>query len=134
MDIISDAAGAPAPGFQDRPDHKIEITRYDGRVRASLGGATIADTRSAVALAEDGYGPVFYLPLGDFNADLLRPSDHTTYCPFKGTANYYSIAVGDRIVENAVWYYASPYREVGDIAGRAAFYTDRLDSFDVTHG
>lgn len=134
MDIISDAAGAPAPGFRDHPEHSIEITRHSGRVRATFGGATIADTGSALVLLEAGYAPVFYVPLSDFSQALLEPSAHTTYCPFKGTAGYYTIVVGDQRSENALWFYSEPYREVGEIVGHAALYTDRVETFEVTPG
>ena len=68
----------------------------------------IADTRGALTLRESSYAPVQYVPLGDVDRDLLTPSDHESYCPFKGEANYYSVpAAGERGV-NVVWEYREP--------------------------
>lgn len=57
---------------------------------------------------------------------LLERSRHTTYCPYKGYANYFNIpALGDAGL-NAVWTYEAPFEAVDDIAGCLAFYPDRV--------
>jgi uncharacterized protein (DUF427 family) len=63
-----------------------------------------------------------YFPLASVNAALLEPSSHTSVCPWKGTANYYSLKVGDARNENAVWYYAEPKEAARQIKGRVAFW------------
>jgi uncharacterized protein (DUF427 family) len=63
-----------------------------------------------------------YFPLASVNAALLEPSTHTSVCPWKGTANYYSLKVGDQRNENAVWYYAEPKEAARQIKGRVAFW------------
>jgi uncharacterized protein (DUF427 family) len=58
---------------------------------------------------------------------MLRPSSTETYCPYKGDASYYDIVLpGGEALPNAVWTYRNPYRAVAAIAGRIAFYTDRV--------
>jgi uncharacterized protein (DUF427 family) len=52
---------------------------------------------------------------------------HATYCPYKGDASYFSIHVGDRISENAVWTYEAPYEAVAPIKSYLAFYPNRVD-------
>ena len=47
-----------------------------------------------------------YFPLASVNAALLEPSSHTSVCPWKGTANYYSLKVHGELNPDAVWYYA----------------------------
>ena len=54
-------------------------------------------------------------------------TEHHTYCPYKGTASYWSIAVGDRLSENAVWAYPEPFDEVAALKDYVAFYWDRVD-------
>ncbi|MCA9773014.1 MAG: DUF427 domain-containing protein [Myxococcales bacterium] len=61
----------------------------------------------------------------------LVATDHHTHCPFKGDASYYSIRVGEREAANAIWYYPKPIEAVAEIAGHVAFYTDRVDRFEV---
>ena len=40
--------------------------------------------------------------------DLLEPTGPPTHCPCKGEASYWSVRVGDRVAENAVWGYPEP--------------------------
>ena len=40
-----------------------------------------------------------YFPLDAVNQSFLKPSDKTTYCSWKGTANYYSLVVNDKDVD-----------------------------------
>src|SRR5258707_12180260 len=59
--------------------------------------------------------------------DMLAPTDHHTFCPYKGTAAYWTIRVGDKASENAVWGYPDPYDEVPALKDFVAFYWDRVD-------
>ncbi len=109
------------------PEHPITIQPNPGRVVVSIDGRQLADTREALTLSEAGYAPVQYIPLSDVNRDLLTPSDHESYCPFKGDANYYSVpSVGERGV-NLIWEYRDPYDAVAQIRGHVAFYADRAE-------
>ena len=70
------------------------------RVRVMFNGEFIADTKRVKLLHETGHLPVYYFPQEDVRMDLLEESDHTTHCPFKGDASYWSVKVGDRVAEN----------------------------------
>ncbi|MBA1145712.1 DUF427 domain-containing protein [Ectothiorhodospiraceae bacterium WFHF3C12] len=124
MDHASDSN--PAPGFSRSPEHRVDIVPGPRRVRVEFAGAVIADSADAVTVQETGYEPVHYLPLADIKMALLQPSERTSYCPFKGRANYYSAMVADRVAVNAAWTYASPYDEVAELRERIAFYPDRV--------
>lgn len=63
-----------------------------------------------------------YFPLASVNAALLEPSSHTSVCPWKGTANYYSLKVHGELNPDAVWYYAEPKAAALQIKGRVAFW------------
>jgi uncharacterized protein (DUF427 family) len=99
------------------------------RMRAIFAGETVVDSRHAKLLHEHGHLPVFYFPEDEVRLDLLEPSDHRTHCPFKGDASYWSIRVGDRVAENAVWSYPEPLSGAPPIAGYVAFYWDKMDSW-----
>jgi uncharacterized protein (DUF427 family) len=118
---------APAPGFQTNPDYRITFEGSPRRVRVRFNGETIADSLSAHLLFETRHLPIYYFPRADVRFDLLRASDHHSYCPYKGTAAYWSIAVGDKVSENAVWGYPEPFAEVAPISDYVAFYWDRVD-------
>ena len=62
---------------------------------------------------------------------LLEKTAHGTHCPYKGDASYYTIKAGDRVAENAVWSYETPYPAMHEIAGHLAFYPDRVDAIEV---
>jgi uncharacterized protein (DUF427 family) len=63
-----------------------------------------------------------YFPLSSVDATLLEPSGHTSVCPWKGTANYYSLNVNGAHNINAAWYYAEPKDAAREIKGRIAFW------------
>lgn len=107
--------------------HSIDITPTGKRVVVTHNGRVIAESTRALTLSEATYPPEQYLPLGDVDTTLLERTEHTTYCPYKGQAGYYSIVAGDNRVENAVWVYEEPYEAVADIAGYVAFYPDGVD-------
>jgi uncharacterized protein (DUF427 family) len=109
------------------PDHPITVTPSDQTVTVTFDGRVIAKTDRALVLRESTYPPVYYLPLDAVEADVLRPSSHATYCPYKGDASYYSLIAGETVSENAVWTYVTPYDAVSEIAGRVAFYPDRVE-------
>ena len=99
------------------PDHPITVEPTAGQVIARVGDRTIAQTTSALTLREADYPPVQYVPLADVDPAVLRRSDTTTYCPYKGDASYYSLALDGSELTDAVWTYETPYPEVGEIAG-----------------
>ena len=116
---------------QPGPEHPITIEPSAGRVRVTVGDAVVADSERALILCERGYEPVYYFPPEDVDFSLLEPTEHTTYCPYKGHAGYYSIPAGGERSVNAAWQYRDPYPWVGAISGHLAFYPSRVDGIDV---
>lgn len=112
-------------------DHPITITPTKGRVQVKFGGRVVADTTRAVTLQEAGYPPVQYIPREDADMSLLQATTHRTHCPYKGEAAYFSVKTDGKAAENAVWSYERPLPAVTGIAGRLAFYPDRVDSIEV---
>jgi uncharacterized protein (DUF427 family) len=107
--------------------HPITIEPSVEHVVVRSGDTVIADTRAALVLREATIPPVYYVPLSDVDQTLLAPSNHATYCPFKGDASYYTVATGDRELQDAIWYYADPYPAVAQIKDHVAFYTTKVD-------
>jgi uncharacterized protein (DUF427 family) len=108
------------------PRHPITVEPAPGHVRVSFGDRVIAETDRALVLREAAYPPVLYLPLADVDTAVLEPSTHRTYCPYKGDADYFTLRAGDRIADDAVWRYESPYDAVAPIAGHVAFYPQHV--------
>ena len=116
------------PHLLPGPKHPITVTPTGRRVVARVGGVVVAETSAALTLQESTYPAVQYLPLADVDPALLRPSETHTYCPYKGEASYYSLAVPDAEADltDAVWTYPTPYDAVAEIAEHVAFYPDRV--------
>ena len=112
------------------PDHPITIEPNRARVTVSLAGCIVADTRRALTLREASYRPVQYIPRKDVDMTQLEPSEHRTYCPYKGDCTYYSIPLGGQRSVNAVWTYEAPYEAVAAIRDHVAFYPDRVDAIE----
>jgi uncharacterized protein (DUF427 family) len=100
----------------------------------SIGGRVVADTRESLLLCEAAYPPVIYFPRKDVDMSLLQRTDHSSYCPYKGDASYYSIPIGGQKAANAVWTYETPFDAVRQIKSYLAFYPDRVESIDQRVG
>ena len=86
-------------------------------MKAFWNDTLIAETEDTV-IVEGNH----YFPLNTVNADYLENSDTTSVCPWKGTANYYSLNINGQINKDAVWYYAEPKEKAKNIRGRVAFW------------
>src|ERR1700677_2101191 len=109
------------------PDHPISIEPNPSRIVVTVGGRVVADSRAALTLREGSYPAVQYIPRRDVDMAALVRSEHTTYCPYKGDASYYSIPAGGDRSLNAVWSYESPFAAMAQIKDYVAFYPDRVD-------
>lgn len=108
------------------PDHPITVTKNPRRVTVSVNGKMIASTTGALSLKEASYPAVQYIPRGDANMAMLERSSHSTYCPYKGDASYYSIPAAGERGANAVWTYEHPHAAMEEIKDYLAFYPDRV--------
>ena len=116
---------------QPHADHPITIEPARERIVVTVAGQVVADSKAALVLREAAYPPVYYIPRADAAMDAFTPTDHASYCPFKGEASYLSIpAGGDRAV-NAIWSYREPYPWVAAIKDHLAFYPDRIDTIET---
>jgi uncharacterized protein (DUF427 family) len=113
----------------DGPRHKLLLHPFPRRIRAMLGGETVADSRRAGLLHETGILPRLYIPVEDVRMDLLERTDHTTHCPFKGDASYWTVRAGGREAENAAWGYEEPLEPAAWLRGHVSFYTERMDAW-----
>jgi uncharacterized protein (DUF427 family) len=116
-------------GFKTNPDYRITFEPSPRRVRVRFNGATIVDSIHAHLLFETRHLPVYYFPQSDVRMDLLTATPHQTFCPYKGDASYWSVTVGDKIAENAVWSYRAPFDEVASIKDYVAFYWNKMDAW-----
>jgi len=116
-----------APG----PDHPITLQRAAKRWRAYFNHHVIADTNDALILAEAALPVVVYFPRADVAMEYMGRTERHSHCPYKGDASYYTLTMGGQIAESVAWSYEDPFDAVRPIAGRIAFYADRVEVYEV---
>ena len=107
----------------------IYFEDFPRRIRVRLGGETVVDSRHAKLLHEHGLLPILYFPESEVRTDLLEPSTHATFCPWKGEATHYSLRAGESFAENAVWTYPQPTPGMEALAGHLALYWHLMDEW-----
>lgn len=65
-----------------------------------------------------------YFPEDSINKQFFSASNHSSKCPWKGTANYYDLKVEGKTHENAAWQYQEPKTAANNIKGYVAFWKD----------
>jgi uncharacterized protein (DUF427 family) len=111
------------------PYKRIDILQSSRHVEVFIDGTKVADTHKPRLLFETSLPVRYYIPKTDVRLDLLEPTELTTDCPYKGTANYYSVDVGANRHENIVWWYQHPVPESARIAGYLSFYNEKVDIY-----
>lgn len=109
------------------PDYAVTISPALGKVTVKAHGRTIAESAQALLVEETRHADVYYLPREDVDFSLLSRTDHSTYCPFKGHASYWTLEVDGAEEANVVWSYEDPYPEVMDLKDYVSFYANRVD-------
>lgn len=109
------------------PYARVDILASSRHVRVEIDGVTVADSRQPRILFETGLPVRYYLPLTDVRMDLLQPSDTHTSCPYKGTADYWTVRTTEAEHPDIVWIYRTPLPESQKIAGLACFYNEKVD-------
>ena len=113
------------------PNHPITISPSRNRVRVRFGGEVIADTSDALDLKESTYPVVHYIPRSAVEMNRLVKTDHSTHCPYKGDASYYSVVADGKMLENSSWTYETPFPAMAEISGHLAFYPDKVKIEEV---
>lgn len=84
---------------------------------ATWNGTVIAQSDDTVVVEGN-----HYFPRASVDAALLKDSATTTFCPWKGTAHYYTVVAGGSENANAAWYYPEPKEAAAQIKDRLAFW------------
>jgi len=111
------------------PYKRIETIPSSREIRIEFNGTVVAKSSQNVFLFETMLRTRYYLASTTVNWELLSESETTSYCPYKGMANYYNLKVDGKEIKDAVWYYRYPTSESALIAGRLCFYNEKVDVF-----
>ena len=86
-------------------------------MRAIWNGTVIASSDDTVVVEGN-----HYFPAASVDQAVLRPSQTTSVCPWKGTASYYSLEVDGKTNADAAWFYPEPKDAASQIADHVAFW------------
>lgn len=104
-------------GSPSRVSSPTSETSASKRYRAIWNDTVLAESSDTVAVEGNQY-----FPLADVRNEHLRHSDSHTTCHWKGVASYYDVVVGERVNQDAAWYYPNPSSAAERIRGRVAFW------------
>lgn len=113
--------------YPPNPYHRVDGRPTTRRLRVSAAGATLVDTADTVILFETALPSRLYVAPASVRTDLLRRSETTSYCNYKGYARYWDAVVDGVTVADAAWSYDEPLPESQPIAGLLSFDETKVD-------
>ena len=113
-------------GHPRNPYHRVDHLRSRRRLRVELAGNPLVDTDETMAVYETALEPRLYVHPRLVRMDLLTMSATHTYCPYKGTASYWSARAGDEAVEDVAWSYEDPLPEFAPLRHFLSFDEARV--------
>ena len=124
----------PEPGQESVWDYPRppRIEQSNQRIQVIFRDVTIAESVRSQRILETSHPPVYYIPPEDVDMSYIQPSNHQSYCEWKGIAQYYAIAVGEEKSINAAWYYPNPTDYFAVLKNYLAFYPSSLSELDST--
>ena len=113
--------------YDFEPGYVVFTMPAPKRLRVKVGNDLLADTADGLVLYESDHLPVYYFPMEDVSMKNLQLSSKTTFCPYKGETEYYSLKTGSGLVENIMWHYPEPITECPDISNYVGFEWGLVD-------
>lgn len=100
-------------GHPRNPYHRVDCLHSERRLRVEVEAAnvTLVDTADTLVVYETALEPRLYVDPRVVRMDLLRASTTETYCPYKGTATYWTARIGDIVLDDVAWSYEDPLPE-----------------------
>jgi uncharacterized protein (DUF427 family) len=113
-------------GHPRNPYHRVDGLRSRRQLRVEAGGTTLVDTDETIAVYETALEPRLYVDPRLVQMDLLTMSASHTYCPYKGTASYWTAHVGGEALEDIAWSYEDPLPEFAPLRHFLSFDENRV--------
>ena len=113
--------------YPPNPYHRVDCRPTTRGLRVSVAGVVLVDTTDTTIVFETSLDPRLYVAPALVRAELLRPSETTSYCNYKGTATYWTAVVGDTVVDDVAWSYEDPLPETTQIKGFLSFDPTRCE-------
>ena len=113
--------------YPPNPYHRVDCRPGRRGLRVSVAGAVLVDTVDTVVVFETALAPVLYVHPGQVRTELLRRSETTSYCNYKGWAVYWSAVTDGGLVEDVAWSYPDPPPECLPITDHLSFDRSRVE-------
>ena len=113
--------------YPPNPYHRVDCRPTRRRLRVAVNGRVLVDTDDTVIVFETALEPRLYVDPSMVRTDLLRRTQTSSYCNYKGVASYWAAVVGDAVVEDVAWSYEDPPPETLPIKGHLSFDETRAD-------
>jgi uncharacterized protein (DUF427 family) len=111
------------------PHKRVDVLASSRHVQVLFAGQIVADTHRPYLLFETDLPTRYYIPETDVRMEYLHETSHTSQCPYKGEARYWTVQVGDQTLKNGVWSYPDPVPENPKIKGLLCFYNEKTDIY-----
>lgn len=115
--------------YPPNPYHRVDCRPTTRRLRVKVADSVLVDTDDTVIVFETALEPRLYVDPAYVRTDLLRRTDTSTYCNYKGVATYWSAVLGDTVVNDVAWSYFDPPPETLPIKGLLSFDAARAAVF-----
>jgi len=112
-------------------DYQLIVERVAGTVSAMAGETVVARSANARMMHETRISSTLYFPKGDVQAGLKGPTGKRTFCPFKGTASYFDVTIGNKTFKDGAWTYKKALPEAHDIEGLIGFMPGVVGSVET---
>jgi len=113
-------------GHPRNPYHRVDCLHSGRRLRVEAAGEVLVDTTDTLVVCETALAPRLYVHPRHVRTDLLSKSETQSFCPYKGTATYWSALIGDIVLEDVAWSYEDPLPESVPLQHHLSFYDDRV--------
>lgn len=113
--------------YPPNPYHRVDCRPTRRRLRAVIGDTVLVDTDDTLILFETAIPARLYVSPSQVRADLLRPTETSSYCNYKGVATYWAATVDGVLHEDVAWSYEDPLPESSPIKGLLSFDPSRVD-------
>lgn len=113
--------------YPPNPYHRVDCRPTTRRLRVAVNGTALVDTGDTIVVFETAVEPRLYVDPSLVRTDLLRRTDSSTYCNYKGVATYWAAVVADTVIDDVAWSYDDPLPESMPIKGYLSFDAARAD-------
>ena len=113
--------------YPPNPYHRVDCRPTNRSLRVTVAGTVLIDSADTVIVFETSLAPRLYVDPVHVRTDLLRRSESSSYCNYKGIATYWSAVIGETVVEDVAWSYEDTPPETLPIRGHFSFDGVRAD-------